>query len=395
MKVKNRIVLPALFLLCILIGASAALSVKAERDEFSKGEEIVLSGNCNNRVEIYFLNSEREIARGQAECLDEQYSFSHEISFLDPAGIWWAWAEEGAAKRKVQLKVNATRESQFYLITFLSPSEESYFRGQDINISVRITDAGQNVEQAKANTWDSEGKKLEMLHFGNGVYLVNYRIPENANIEDWAIVVTAEKNKFGGERRINVSVEKAPIAINIIKPEFKNFEVDSTLEVEIALTYLNGQPVEGASVEMLFGEERMEMLPQGNGVFTQSIELERGDLGAKKIAIMVVDSQDNDTNTQLDIIVSDSIISSAITLIPIAAVLVVIALVVIFVVKPMLKEKEDVSGLKKQEKRLEEQITKLQKDYFAWGRVSKEYYNGKSVELQAKLSDVKKKLKIR
>ncbi len=397
-KIKNRLAFPVLFLLCILISASA-LSIKAERDEFSKDEEIVVSGNCDNGVEVSFLNSEREIASGRAECLDGQYSFSYQTSFLDPAGIWWVWVKEGTAKRKFQIKLNATRESQFYLITFLSPSEESYFRGQDLNISVRIADAGQNVERAKVYTWDSEGRKLEMRYFSKGVYLVNYRIPNNAKIEDWAIVVTAEKEKFdekfGGERRINVSVEKAPIAINIIKPEFKNFEVDSTLEVEIVLTYLNGMPVEDANVEMFFGEEIMEMESQGKGVFSQSVVLEREDLGAKKIAILVVDSQDNDANTQLDIIISDSIISKAITLIPIAVVLLGIGLIGIFVVKPMIREKEDVASLKKQQKRLEAQINKLQKDYFARGKVSKEYYKGKSVELQAKLSDLKKKLKIR
>ncbi|MDP6670876.1 MAG: hypothetical protein QGI60_03600 [archaeon] len=398
-KTKNRAALLALFLLCIFISASAALSIKAERDEFFKGEEIVVSGNCNTGLEVYFLNAEREITRAQVECVDEQYSFSYQTSFLDPAGIWWAWAKEGTDKRKFQLKVNATRESQFYLITFLSPSEESYFREQDLNISVRITDAGQIVNNAKAYTWDSEGKKLEMLYFSEGVYLVNYRIPSNAKIEDWAIVVTAEREKFnetfGGERRINVSVEKAPIAINIIKPEFKNFEVDSTLEMEIALTYLSGQPVKDANVEMLFGEELLGMESQGNGTFTQSFVLEREDLGAKKISIIVVDSQDNDANTQFDIIVSDSIISNAITLIPIVSVLIILALIGIFVVKPILTEKEDIASLKKQKKRLETQLNKLQKDYFAWGRVSKEYYNGKNVELQAKLSDVKKKLKIR
>jgi hypothetical protein len=318
---------------------------------------------------------------------------------LDPAGIWWAWVEEGTTKRKFQLKVNATRESQFYLITFLSPSEESYFREQDLNISVRITDAGQIVDRAKVYTWNSEGKRLEMLYFSEGVYLVNYRIPSNAKIEDWAIMVTAEKENlgetFGGERRINVSVKKAPITINIIKPEFKNFEVDSTLEMEIALTYLSGQPVTDASVGMLFGEEKLELVSQGNGLFSQSFVLEREDLGAKKITVTVVDAQDNDANTQFDIIISDSIISNAITLIPIASVLIVLALIGIFVVKPLIKEKEDVASLKKQKKSLEARLNKLQKDYFAWGKVSKEYYNGKSVELQAKLSDVKKKLKIR
>ena len=80
-KTRNRAAFIALFLLCILISASA-LSIKAERDEFFKGEEIVISGNCDGGVEVYFLNSEREIVRDKVACADEQYSFSYQTSFL-------------------------------------------------------------------------------------------------------------------------------------------------------------------------------------------------------------------------------------------------------------------------------------------------------------------------
>ncbi len=392
------------FFVLLLLGASA-LSIESEQEEYFKGEEIVITGSCDSEtVLIAFLNATRDVVEETVDCEENAFSYSYQTSFLDPAGPWWLNAlaikpiKYSMEDAQTRIRVKPVRDSEYYLIRFLSPSERTIARYTDTDISVRVTDAEENVDGAKVVAWDAQGEKLELTALGAGKYGAQYSIPIDTSLEEWGIIVTAEKDingvVRGGEARVDVSIGNMPIEIEIVKPDTKNFEIGNTVALEIKASYFNGKPLQGAIAKVSFRKKESDMQGAGS-TFTHNIELDKDDIGAKKIVVLVMDRFGNSKSTEFDIIIGESLFSKVIEAAPFAIITLVILAAVFFLVLPQRKKSTKISGLGKRKKSLEKDIEKLQEEYFEEGKWGVEAYNKRIGELEAELSEVKKQLKIR
>ena len=144
-----------------------------------------------------------------------------------------------------------------------------------------------------------------------------------------------------------------------------------------------------------FGEERLELESKGNGIFSRTIGIEKTHLGAKKVVVRVWDDFGNKGEAQIDVIITEGIVSTLLELAPFLVIALIVVAVVVFVVLPLFREKQDIEGLKKRKKEIEKLLSKAQKDYFGKGVMSKEDYAEKTAKLESELNEAKKKLKIR
>ncbi len=372
---------------------------ETSKESYSKGETISVSGECFDNVSISISSLGRQIIGQDIACQNSAFAFDYEIQFYDPVGIWRIKSLEGAKEDSSTVSVKHVRESQFYLITFLSPAKESFYRKEMVNISARIQDAGANVEDAEVFTWLPTGEKVVLAHRGEGVYGIDYEISANERIGPWKITVSAKKESdagvFGGENSTTVRVDKAPIIVDLVKPNTKGFSLGTDIEVEINVSYEDGSTPENISATVFFDGTETEMAGQGNGIFTHSIPLTKEDLGIKKIIVTVSDEFENETMLVHEITVSESIFSLAMDLAPYLVAILIVLVVVAVVVVPRFREKQDVSSLAKRQKLLDSKVIKLQTDYFTKGTLSKTVYDKKIAKYEVELREIKKKLKIR
>jgi hypothetical protein len=389
---------PALLLFFALFLCSASgLTVSADKGEYLKGETIIVSGECDADVEVRMLSAKRMVFEGNAECRDHAFELSYEIAFSDPAGAWNIAVSSGDRDETERVIVKPVRESQFFIITFLSPSREIYARGEDLNMSVRVTDAGEEVESASVFTWGALGEKMELAYLGEGIYFLHYSIPPDAPTGQWNVVVTAEKNAgertFGGENSKILSIEKALIPIAFAKPAVKSVQAGETLEIEVKATYPNGSLLRSPSAALSFDGRTCEMHDNNNGFFACSLEVEAAQAGVRQILVEISDEFGNTGKSGMDITVGIGAASVLLGILPAAVVLLAAAFAAWFFALPRMRQKRESRFLGKEGKELEAKIRKLQEDYFEKGSVGKEEYRRRIAGLEAELEEVKKKLK--
>jgi len=398
-KRASKFVILFLFFVFVFY-AGNALTIATDKEEYIKGEEIHASGNCDSdKVKISLQNSERKVFEKEVNCLDSSFELNYLITFLDPGGIWLLKAYSLGEEKTTRVRVKPSRESQFYLITFLSPSKESYLRTEDLNVRVRITDAGENLEGAAVFTWDVFGEKKQLIPMGKGLYSLPYQVPVDASIGNWKIVVTAEKivegERFGGEKSRFIAIENGWIKIELVKPKVKNFAVGSAAVIELKASYLNGKRPLNPIASLSFDGKTIEMAHAGDGIFIHSLALGKNDVGTKKINLLVKDEFGNSGESQIEIVVSEGPLFWIIEVGPYTIILFGIIVAILFFALSRVKKKKAKKRLEKQRQAVEEKIKKVQQDYFENGKISKRKYKQKIAELEATLSEIRQRLKIR
>ncbi|MDO8627927.1 MAG: hypothetical protein Q7K42_05655, partial [Candidatus Diapherotrites archaeon] len=184
-----------------------SLSLETDKDLYKKGEEILLNALCSGNSLVVFSASTvegKKIFEFTKECLEGAINESMSVGFADPSGKWVIEAVSGEERAQTNLEILKTPETQFFLITVLSPSFGDHYRAEDLNILIRVTDAGQIVENAEVKFFDLNGNPVRMNYFGNGMYSSQFNLPFDAELKDWELFFVAAKEQnggfFGGEK---------------------------------------------------------------------------------------------------------------------------------------------------------------------------------------------------
>ncbi len=266
--------LALVFLLCAL-PAVFSLSVDVNGGSFTKGDEIIVSGNGTNFVslKIFSVEGKKEIEEKTVRVeSDRSFSFTYTTSCSDPAGEWIVLAEERGETAQKSFRVFPPLECGYYSIGFNSPSPAVYHRTSTMNVSVVVKDNRVPVKDAKVFLWGTSGRREEMIHRGNGLYLFqNLSIPADAELGRWELVVTAGKKTlegiFGGEGKVSITVDGAPISFERLSPKAKEFQFGEKLAVRVRPLYLNSRPAEGARVFVSVAGNRVQAEEIDAGVF--------------------------------------------------------------------------------------------------------------------------------
>ncbi|MAG21841.1 MAG: hypothetical protein CL943_00860 [Candidatus Diapherotrites archaeon] len=394
---RNSLVVAVAFLVIAMSYSVFGAGLIINQTEYLKGETITISGTCSEQVQISLLNLDRKIFEESAECLGFRYEASYQTSFSDPSGFWNATAMEGEVEKNKKFRVLPTKESQFYVIIFLSPSEPGQARTSELDILVRVTDAGQDVDNADVFTWTAEGEKIQLEEIGSGNYRLLYNVPVNADLGRWALVITAEKNvegeMFGGENTSQLTIENAPIAIEVLEPATKTVQAGSELSIKVSANYENGKLLANPIASVQFNGDSFEMDDGGAGNFAYSLPLELEDTGAKKVLVNLEDEFGNENTITINLSVVSSPFAGLLELLPVLVVLIVAGIIFAVFLLPKLRAKESESSLENRRNALEKELKKLQDNYFNKGNIKKEVYNKKKEKIETELVEVRKRLK--
>lgn len=397
----NRAIVFFVFLLSMCAFAHA-LSIETGKGAYSKGETIEISGECGAGEPIILSASsdQKLVFEERLSCSSAgNFSAPHEISYLDPAGGWRITANAPSGESTKIIAVESTKPSQYFLISFLSPSRATYHRTDDLAISVRITDAGQAVEDANVVMWGADGMRLALEPQGGGTYSLNYAVPFDAPVGVWKLTVAAERfsgtGRSGGENIIKVNLKESPIKIGIRRPVVRNFDAGETVFVEVELSYLNGKPLRDASVHVRVRDENYAMGWREENIYDFNYALSERDVGSLVFLVEASDAAGNKGVEKIDVIVTAALWRIAGAILIVAAAGFVILVIIAAVFFSMAGKAAHTASLKRTEKNLEEAITKLQGDYFDRTAVDKKTYRGRLSEYEAKLKEAREKLRHR
>ncbi len=377
-----------------------ALEVSVNSDEFYKGETIEVSGNSSGDVWISASNEGREVFSESASSVDGDFSFSYPISFLDPSGEWEIVFDDGNSTTTKTVSVLQTRESAFLAMNFLSPTPTTFRRTENINITLRITDAGQPLGEAIVYFWGVDGKKISIPHVGEGIYSYAYRIPEYAKTGFWELKVVSYYRKvredFGGEETINLSTDTAQLETKLIEPVGKEFSLLSPLRLKFAFIYPDGgKLLDGnASVTLLQREivEEIILQPTGDGYFEAVIPTEALGDTPLSLTVKVSDAFGNTAERLMRFEPRDSLVyflrkNALVFIVPLLFLLVVVSLWYRAIKfhsrkKRLLEEKKKLLFLKK----------KNQQEYLVDRSISREVFDERNAKFEMKLREIKSKL---
>jgi hypothetical protein len=369
-------------------------------DSFSKGDTIEISGTAARDVEIKALNGNRLVFLEHAKAADGNFSFSHKISFLDPSGRWAITVSDGKGTITRRISVSPTRESAFLALTFLSPSPTIFRRTENINVILRVTDAGQPLGDAIVYFWGLAGEKIDVPHTGEGIYSYTYRIPEDAETGKWELKVVASYMKvrsiIGGETAVTVTIEPSPLQVKLISPIAKEFYFGRFLNLKLDLLYSDGSRLHDGNVEVWLSQgdepKRVPMKPTADGHFTTTIVTDNLKNRVLNVTINAGDIFGNSTEQFLQFeprgYTQYFVKKNALSIVAVMAFLLALAFFwykksrAYVQRKRLLREKEKILSLKK----------KNQKNYLVDRRISRAIFDKTDAELNMKMKEVEAKL---
>lgn len=386
--------------LSILLAANAsALTLNSDKKVVDKGKQVIFSGSCTAGIDVVIegKSESKSVFSNVVTCSDAgTYELIYTPTFLEPSGKWDITVKEGSQESKFQLEVKPVPESHYFLVVFHSPGPVEHYRNEDLNITVQITDAGKAVLDARAVFFDLEGNKRELGHTENGIYTFSYEIPVDARLGTWQLLVLAERLdgdiRSGGENVVPVGIKKAPIKLDIAKPNLSNFDVDTPVDIEISAQYFNGKQISSAKAYVTFKGKRIDLTQTGNAFLGKLLPIQ-SDLGSAELSFVVEDSKGNIGEVKQNVVVSADPLKLFIkNYLLIITIVVVVAALAFYFLKVKTKAFMSKKELLAERGRLTAQVTKLQQDYFGRASISKEAYKKRLSEAEARLREVEKKL---
>ncbi|MBU0661833.1 MAG: hypothetical protein ABH854_04380 [Candidatus Diapherotrites archaeon] len=391
---KRAAIMIVLFAAVLLAPFASALSITPGSAEYLKGETVSLRGGCiaGETIAISVTSTRREIISGELPCPDSgAFEFTHQISYLDPAGEWTALAEAESGRASVEFNIAPTKPSRYLLISFLSPGRATLHRSDAVEINVKITDSGTPVEDAQAIAWDIMGNKRMLVYKGDGIYSTGTEIPLDAPSGIWSLAVTAQRGVNGelrgGEGGLNLKVEPAEISIGILRPYTRNFDVGSIIHLTVALTYADGTPVTDAIASVNIKGENMPMAWRGENLYDFNYSAMDIDRGSLALIVTAEDGHGNRGEEKIDVVIGTTPWAMlGVVLVAGAAIFAVLAIAFIITVT-LFRKHSRAQSLKQKLSETNAEIRRLQEDYFDNTSIGRESY-------RTKLKSMNKKLKL-
>ncbi|MBI2598271.1 MAG: hypothetical protein HYW50_03685 [Candidatus Diapherotrites archaeon] len=394
-------------LLALLFFSANAFSIGFETDKsvYEKLETVMVSGNCfgTGAETISAVSDSFEIFSKPVECKqDKTFDFEYKTSFLDHSGEWVLTFFSQKEQATKTIFVKEKREAGFFLVRFLSPTEGRYQRNQKIILSVEVIDAGTRIADSQVVGWGAKGEKLVFQNNSTGQYVLEYIIPLDSPAKDWRLEVLAQAKKgenfFGGIGQLGLSVEPAPIILEVLEPKVSSFEQGEKIDFDVIVKYASGEPIKEGQVFLQIGEntQNLEQITLEN--FKGEYSIPSGASGALEIELKAVDFAQNSGIQKIKVVVGCSVtcIVRQYGLIAVAAVLIGFALTRIVLMHYGFKGRR--KRLEKEKEKFENIIRDLQKEYFTKGvmpassyKKNLSEYKSRLLQVEQELSDLKRK----
>jgi len=296
-----------------------SVDLKTDKASYEKGQTILISGENvrdpeNNLVVsgtaiIQLSHGTWRSAKSRALISNGAYNHNYYISFGNPpesgTATWTITVSATDAIGNVGTKtknisVTTPPGKVYYAVAFTSPGPDSSKpRGDNVKISVRVTEGGIDVDKATVTSNTPTGENIVLENVAPGTYEKSYRIKWNDPTGDWSISVEGKKtvdNTFkAGGSWINVKIEPAKLGVNLLSPTRTRFEVEESVQVRVKVSYpITEDPVKNENVWVNTPTgEKLVLAHEENGIYSASHTLGSQDIGAWSMMVQAVDAYGN------------------------------------------------------------------------------------------------------
>ena len=294
------------------------MDLKTDKVSYEKGQTIRISGENvrgpeNNLVAsgtatIRLSSGTWRSAEFKVPISNGAYSYNYYISFGNPpttgTGTWTVAVSASdnlgnMGDNTKNISVAIPPGKVYYTVAFTSPvSGSTHSRGENIIVSVKVTEGGANIENAKVTSNTPTGENIVLDNIAPGTYSRTYAIGWGNPTGDWSISVEGTKTADGtfkaGGSWINVKIVSATLGVSLLSPTRTRFEVGENVVVRAKIIYPTGEPIENASVKINTPTgENLVLVHEENGIYRASHALGSQDIGAWSMAVTASDSYGN------------------------------------------------------------------------------------------------------
>ncbi|HIH16213.1 MAG TPA: hypothetical protein HA252_02300 [Candidatus Diapherotrites archaeon] len=391
-------VLHAWACLLLLAGSVQALTFSLNKNSFYKGEEMLVTGTASGLVTVSAASGEKQVFERKIPLDPDSnaFRFTRQVSMLDPKGSWDVQVSDLNSSERREVIVNPTRESEFLVLTFLSPSQGAYARTSSVGMAVRVTDAGKAVTDGIVHAWDAAGAKIRLNNNGDGTYSTTYKIPPAARAGRWNLKVTAIREsmpeEIGGENSVDLEVVETPLLVDVLEPRVEEFEVGKAISLKLKLSYPDGGTVTNASVVVTANYQLLSLKGEGLGIYSARFVPEVSEEELVEIRVEAKDAAGNSGQKRLNLkpsgywmhVVKENAVFYFFPLLFIFYILLLTVKEIRFFLGR--------TGLRGKKQQLLLLKKKLQEDFYAKNVVSKQTYDLRNAELNTELNEVRAKL---
>lgn len=392
---KKLLVLAALLILLLPV---FGITLSVSKQTVFKGETLVLNGTCNSDVSLTGQLEEKKIFAQTVACTAGKYSTQQEISLLVPSGQIQLTAAEKQSIQTAVVTVKPTRKSAFLSIAINSPTTPALVRTETVNLRVFVSDAQNPVENATVQSWLPSGEPLTLAQTENGAYAATLKIPFDANLGAWKLIVTAqaqnqsETEPIGGEQSVAIPIEQAPVLLEIESPTQKNISALAPTVFRFRAHYPDNSPLEQPTVSLILQNKEIPLQSTGNATFETTISFPAEQVGLQKMVLQATDSAANTGNQEFEFFVATDFQSQFSSLPPFAVTILILVGTVAFLLIPRIRTKKAEKNLAKRKKEIEQELTTIQRDYFERNAMDKQKFDETHTALLQELDEINKKL---
>jgi len=283
------------------------------KKEYSKGSEILFSGkviDVNNKslpnatlnISLNYLDFWKNLTAKADE--NGNFSQNYYIGFLDSEGNWSLRID---AKDKLGnsgfltalIPVKTPPEAAFYYIKFTNPLVGlSYSRGDEIPISVEVSEGDKPISNANLSFRVPSGKILELKEILPGIYTGEYFLGFDDPYGNYTIEVFGYKieNKTlkGGSNKISLTVKPANLKVELLSPQAQKFTAGQTVKISTRILYPDGTLARNLIVEAASPlNEPLSLSEIEPGIYQAIYKLKKGEEGPWLMQLETKDTYDN------------------------------------------------------------------------------------------------------
>lgn len=296
----------------VTISTELTLTLATDEDNYDKGQTIQISGTAadpkGNTVSSGTTTIQLSYGdwswENTVQISNGAYSDNFQISFGHPEGTWTIEASvtdslgnSGSTSKNIGVTTPAAYA--YYTVQIQSPvAGLSYLRGSDIDISVKVTESGANVDNAEVSLTTPTGESIVLNETSPGTYTGRYSLEWDDPEGTWSVSVEGKKtvdNTFkAGGGYINIEVKPATLQVALLSPTERKFEVGESITVSAEVSYPDGAPVEDVTVSATTpAGETLTLAYESDGVYSAGYVVTEQDVGSWALQVSAADLYGN------------------------------------------------------------------------------------------------------
>lgn len=288
-------------------GITAGLTL--DKDNYNQGETIQIWGTASGPENTPLENGTATIQLSCGSWNQQRttpiakgvFNYNYPISHGNPNGTWNVTVtandnlgNSGSASENILVGIPP---NVYYTVQFSNPiANLSYRRGENVRISVDVSQGGVAVQDAEVSLNSPKGENVVLNEIAPGTYSAVHTLGWDDPSGVWCISAEAKKtteNRAGGSW-IPIQIEPATLEVNLLSPTQRTFNVEDSVELKVQVFYPDGQAVENLTIVVASPRgENLNLMAEGSGVYSTTYTFGSGDVGSWSFKVTAADRSGN------------------------------------------------------------------------------------------------------